>query len=110
MILRGNIENVMAKPRHVKVTHGDIKLSRFPKEIANEFEVYVSKFKAAEEIILPYKAVGLREISPRQFEVVVVGYNSETKQAEVQEIKIISETRAEAEMKFKMEIVKQGLL
>ena len=127
----------MAKPRKVQLEQGTVLLSGFPKDIANAIEAHIANFTYAvkdstgmtatllvppedkevsnskELRVFQDKALGLREIkdvSPRQWEVVVVGYNSTTKEAAVEEVKSAGDFKAHAESVFMQELVKRRVI
>lgn len=131
MGLKERLDNSTAKPRSIKFEDGTVLLSGFPKDLANELEAYVAKFKksselsegqtmAIEEVVsteaskpmyhMPDKAFGLREKSPREYEVVVVKYNADTKDAVVDEIIPAGDFRQQGQTALKMELFKRGVL
>lgn len=126
-----------AKPRKIQLEQGTVLLSGFPKDIANAIEAHIANFKhvesgnlgttvnllmleEAKELapskelqVFQDKALGLRElkdVSPRQWEVVVVGYNSVTKEAQVEEVKSAGDFKAHAESVFMQELVKRRVI
>lgn len=137
-ILKKKWRNVLAKPRRIKLESGTVLLSGFPKEIANELENHILKFKmpepsacssttkveeqnevkveqkqeeAEEQVKLHNnKAIGLYEKSPGQFEVVVVGYDCELNEANIEEVKNAGDFKQHAISVYQQEIFKRGIV
>lgn len=117
----------MSKPRKIKLAEGTVLLAGFPKDVANKLEAYIAAYTQPtilissgtniEEIAapkpqyhMPDKALGLREKSSSEYEVVVVKYNADTKDAIVEEVIPAGTFKADGISKFKMELFKRELI
>ncbi len=115
----------IAKPRKVKVEGGVVLINGYPKDLANELEVYISRFKKSELLIaagtstieeaeevrtFPDKAIAIKEVFPGHWELVMLGYDIETKEAVIEDSKYVASFKQEATNKFMQEMYNRGLV
>jgi hypothetical protein len=130
LVIFERLGNSIAKPRKVKLQEGMVLLSGFPKEVANELEAYIAKFIKSEFVVptenitssieipkvavpikvLPNKAIGLVEKEPRQFKIVVIGYDCSNGEALIEEMKDAGDFKQHAISMFQQELFKRGLV
>lgn len=110
----------MSRQRRIPLKDGTVILSGFPKEIANQIEVYLAKFKMDEEAtvlldnpkekrVFTDHALGLKEYNGL-YKVVVVGYDYVSGKAEISEFKNAGDFKAHAISVFQQEMYKRGLV
>jgi hypothetical protein len=111
------------KPRSVRLKHGLVILKGFPLEMLNDMEEHLLKFKPGQKIeVLPIleikpeikvfndKAIGLKEISPSNFQLIVIGFDSSTKESIIEEVKHAGSFKEEAQSNYRQELFKRGLV
>lgn len=108
----------MSRPRVLNLAEGTVSLQGFPKEVADALAAHVKAFgttataiaeevKAAIPLPAPTKgtpdtAIGLsQDINTRQYTLVSIAYNKDTKEAVVTKIEAINEYKRDAVTKFK---------
>lgn len=106
--------------RKIKLEGGEVYLSKLPKEVCNQLEAYIAKFKVtefvpgvpeAEEPVKSYpdKAIGMKR-NAGQYTVVVVGYDSVTGEAGIEELVPAGDFESHAISVFQQEACKRRIV
>ena len=125
------LRKLMPKPRTIELPEGTVKLYNFSKEAADKFEEFVTpkpmslvsdyvipeQLKSEPVLVncevlgnLPNTALGLVKNSSGNWEVVVVKFNSTSKEAQVEKTLPAGDSRINATSEFKIQAVKLNII